>query len=118
MFRPSVVVARQREVRRFSVDTSFTNARPVAAIPNTTMTKTQQPVLSIGTALQLDREDTNRCQPLAGNGDVLGVAVYQNIRLSRISVSEVLDSDHLPLVFHILDLFSPLSLFSKFTICT
>jgi hypothetical protein len=39
----------------------------------------------------------------AGNGDVLDIVVHQNVRLSEVIVSEVLDSDHLPIVFHILD---------------
>jgi hypothetical protein len=39
----------------------------------------------------------------AGNGDVLDNVVHQNVRLSEVIVSDVLDSDHLPIVFHILD---------------
>jgi hypothetical protein len=38
-----------------------------------------------------------------GNGDVLDIAVHQNIRVSDIIVSDISDSDHLPIVFHILD---------------
>jgi hypothetical protein len=38
----------------------------------------------------------------AGNGDVLDISVYQNIRGSDIIVSHILDSDHLPIIFHIL----------------
>jgi hypothetical protein len=34
----------------------------------------------------------------AGNGDVLDIVVNNNVQLS-----EVLDSDHLPIVFHLLD---------------
>jgi hypothetical protein len=30
----------------------------------------------------------------AGNGDVLDIVVYQNIRVSDIIVSDILDSDH------------------------
>jgi hypothetical protein len=41
---------------------------------------------------------------LAGNGDVLDIVVHQNIKFSDITVSDILDSDHLPIVFHILDL--------------
>jgi hypothetical protein len=33
----------------------------------------------------------------AGNGDVLDSMVHQNIRLSSVIVSDILDSDHLPL---------------------
>jgi hypothetical protein len=39
----------------------------------------------------------------AGNGDVFDTVVHQNIRLSGVVVSDILDSDHLPVVFHILD---------------
>jgi hypothetical protein len=36
-------------------------------------------------------------------GDVLVIVVHKNIRLSNIIVSDILDSDHLPIIFHILD---------------
>jgi hypothetical protein len=39
----------------------------------------------------------------AGYGDVLDIAVHQNIRLSDVIASDILDSDHLPVVFYILD---------------
>jgi hypothetical protein len=39
-----------------------------------------------------------------GNSYVLDIVVHQNIRLSLVRVSDILDSDHLPIVFHILDL--------------
>jgi hypothetical protein len=38
-----------------------------------------------------------------GNGDMLDIVVPQNIRLSDVTASDILDSDHLPIVFHILD---------------
>jgi hypothetical protein len=38
-----------------------------------------------------------------GNGDVLDIVVHKNIRLSNVIVSNILDSDHLPRIFHILD---------------
>jgi hypothetical protein len=38
----------------------------------------------------------------AGNGGVLDTVVHQNFRLSEVIVPDVLDSDHLPIVFHIL----------------
>jgi hypothetical protein len=38
----------------------------------------------------------------AGNGDVLDIVVNQNIRLSEAIFSDVLDSDHLPIISHIL----------------
>jgi endonuclease/exonuclease/phosphatase family metal-dependent hydrolase len=41
--------------------------------------------------------------PPAGNGDVLDIVVHQNVRLSEVIVSDVLHSDHLPIIFHILD---------------
>jgi hypothetical protein len=36
----------------------------------------------------------------AGNGDVLDIVVHRNIRLSNVIVSDILDSDCLPIVFH------------------
>jgi hypothetical protein len=39
----------------------------------------------------------------SGIGDVLDIAVHQNIRVSDVIVSDILDSDHLPIIFHILD---------------
>jgi hypothetical protein len=39
----------------------------------------------------------------AGNGDVLDIALHENVRLSEVTVSDILDSDHLPIVFHFLD---------------
>jgi hypothetical protein len=39
----------------------------------------------------------------AGNGDMLDIVVHKNIRLSHVTVSDdILDSGHLPIVFHIL----------------
>jgi hypothetical protein len=38
-----------------------------------------------------------------GNGDVLDIVVLQNIRVSDVIVSDILDSDHLPIIFDILD---------------
>jgi hypothetical protein len=38
----------------------------------------------------------------AGNGDVLDIEVHQNNKVSDVTVSTILDSDHLPLIFHIL----------------
>jgi hypothetical protein len=37
------------------------------------------------------------------NGDMLDIVVNQNIRASDVIVSDILDSDHLPILFHILD---------------
>jgi hypothetical protein len=39
----------------------------------------------------------------AGNGELLDIVVHTNIRVSDVIVSDILDSDHLPVVFHILD---------------
>jgi hypothetical protein len=39
----------------------------------------------------------------AGNGDVLDIVVHQNIRVPHVNISDILDSDQLPIVFHILD---------------
>jgi endonuclease/exonuclease/phosphatase family metal-dependent hydrolase len=38
-----------------------------------------------------------------GNGDVIHIVVHQNIRVPDVIVSDILDSDHLPIIFHILD---------------
>jgi hypothetical protein len=38
-----------------------------------------------------------------GNGDVLDIVVHQNIRLSDVIVSDILESDHLQKISHILD---------------
>jgi hypothetical protein len=38
-----------------------------------------------------------------GNGGILAIVVHQNIGLSSGPVSNILDSDHLPIIFHILD---------------
>jgi hypothetical protein len=40
---------------------------------------------------------------LGGSGDVLDIVVYKNIRLPNVIVTDILDSDHLPIIFHILD---------------
>jgi hypothetical protein len=40
---------------------------------------------------------------LVGNGDVLDIVVHKNIRISNVTISDILDSDHLPIIFHILD---------------
>jgi hypothetical protein len=37
------------------------------------------------------------------NGDMLHIVVHQNIILSYVIVSDILDSDYLPILFHILD---------------
>jgi hypothetical protein len=39
----------------------------------------------------------------SGNGDVLDIVVHQNIRVSDVVFSDILDLDHLPIIFHILD---------------
>jgi hypothetical protein len=38
-----------------------------------------------------------------GNGDMLDIIVHQNIGVLDVIVSDILDSDYLPIVFHILD---------------
>jgi hypothetical protein len=40
-----------------------------------------------------------------GNGDVPVFVLHQNIRLRDITLSDILCSDHLPVIFHILDHF-------------
>jgi hypothetical protein len=42
-------------------------------------------------------------QPLTESGDMLDTLVHQNIRLSDVIVSDILYSDHLPIVVHIVD---------------
>jgi endonuclease/exonuclease/phosphatase (EEP) superfamily protein YafD len=37
----------------------------------------------------------------AASGDVLDIVVHQNIRVSDVIVSDILNSDHLPIIFHI-----------------
>jgi hypothetical protein len=39
----------------------------------------------------------------AGNGDVLDIVVHKNVRVSEVTVSDILNSDNLPIVFHLLD---------------
>jgi uncharacterized protein (UPF0303 family) len=42
-------------------------------------------------------------QSLAGYGDALDIMVHNNIRISNVIVSDILDSDHLTAVILILD---------------
>jgi hypothetical protein len=35
-----------------------------------------------------------------GNGDVLNILIHKNIGLSHVTVSDILDSDQLPILFH------------------
>jgi hypothetical protein len=44
----------------------------------------------------------HNCFP-AGNCDVLDTAVHNNVRLSEDIVYDILDSDHLSLIFRLLD---------------
>jgi hypothetical protein len=37
-----------------------------------------------------------------GNGDILDIAVHKNVQLSEIIVSDILDLDHLPVIFHLM----------------
>jgi hypothetical protein len=61
--------------------------------------------------LQLfDRSDSEISAPQCpthyspvGIGNVLDIVVHKNISLSGIIFSDILDSDHLPIIFHILD---------------
>jgi hypothetical protein len=49
---------------------------------------------------------TSKCPihyPLTGNGDMLDIVVHKNFWLSEVIVSDILDSDHLPITFHLLD---------------
>jgi hypothetical protein len=38
-----------------------------------------------------------------GNGDMLDTVVHKNVRLSEVIVCDILDSNRLPIVFHLLD---------------
>jgi endonuclease/exonuclease/phosphatase (EEP) superfamily protein YafD len=38
-----------------------------------------------------------------GRGDVLDIVVHKDVRLSEVSVLDIMDSDHLPIMFCILD---------------
>jgi hypothetical protein len=38
-----------------------------------------------------------------GNGDMLDIVVHKNVRLSVVIVSNILDSDYIPIVFNLLD---------------
>lgn len=40
---------------------------------------------------------------LVGNCDILNIVVHRNMKLSDVIVCDILDSDHLPTEFHILD---------------
>jgi hypothetical protein len=49
---------------------------------------------------------------------VLDIVVHKNIRLSEVIVTDILDSDHLPIVFHLVDhvrTMNPLDPVDKFT---
>jgi hypothetical protein len=37
------------------------------------------------------------------NGNVLDIIVHKNVGLSEVIVPDILDSDHLPIVFYLLD---------------
>jgi hypothetical protein len=38
-----------------------------------------------------------------GNGNVLDIVGHKNVRLSEVIVSDILDLEHLPVIFHLLD---------------
>jgi hypothetical protein len=38
-----------------------------------------------------------------GSGDVQDIVVHKHIRLSNVIVSDILYSDHVPIIFHVLD---------------
>jgi hypothetical protein len=40
---------------------------------------------------------------IPGNGDVINIVVHQIVRLSDLIIPGALDSDHLPVVFYVLD---------------
>jgi hypothetical protein len=73
----------------------------------------EQPVSNLSGMRLLDLQDNNDFQISAlqcpthcipqGNVDVLDILVHRNICLSDVTVSDVLGSDHLSILFHILD---------------
>jgi hypothetical protein len=44
-----------------------------------------------------------QCPTMSYNGDVFDNVIHANVRLSDVTDSVNLDSDHLPVIFHILD---------------
>jgi hypothetical protein len=66
-------------------------------------------VLGLSQCHMKDRHMKSQCPThysLGGGGgieNVLDIVVHKNIRLSNVIVSDILDSDHLPVLFHILD---------------
>jgi hypothetical protein len=52
---------------------------------------------------KFQRHNVQSITPLGRNGDVLNTVVHKNIRISNVIVYDILDSDHLPIVFHSLD---------------
>jgi hypothetical protein len=53
-----------------------------------------------------------------GNGNVLNIVVHKNVQLSDVIFSDILNSDHLPIIFHIMDHVTtrnPSDLVDKFT---
>jgi len=38
----------------------------------------------------------------SGNGDVLDIVLHRNVRISEVTVLDILDSDHLSILFHML----------------
>jgi hypothetical protein len=54
----------------------------------------------------------------AENGEMFDIAVHKNVRLSEVTVSDILDSYHLPIIFHLLEYVrtrNNLDLVDKFT---
>jgi hypothetical protein len=54
----------------------------------------------------------------AANGDALDIVVHKNVWLSEVIVPDILDSDHVPVIFHSLDHVSTMNILDpvdKFT---
>jgi hypothetical protein len=49
-----------------------------------------------------------------GNGDMLDIVVNMNVPLPKVTVSDILDSDHLPIVFYLLDHIRTRNLLERF----
>jgi hypothetical protein len=59
--------------------------------------------LFVSSNLQISAPQCSTHYTPHGRGDVLNTVVHQNVRLSEVIVTDILDSDHLLITFNILD---------------
>jgi hypothetical protein len=59
--------------------------------------------LLINTDVQISASSSSTHYTPRENGDILDTVIHYNVRLSGVTVSDVLDSDHLPIFLNILD---------------